>query len=112
LFRGASVKRFLKDEERLEQIKKGSIAYGDKARSDAVEAILKSAGESSAWLSGNGLSMLRTAIERLAGRAGLKVTRRSWTRSGSRIASATSTFGRKAPRSLPGRSPPPSLKQS
>jgi hypothetical protein len=43
----------------------------DKARSDAVEAILESTGESSAWLSGNGLSMPRDAIERLARRAGL-----------------------------------------
>jgi uncharacterized protein (UPF0335 family) len=62
---------FIRDEERLEQIKKAAAAYGDKARSDAVEAILESTGESSAWLSGNGLSMPRDAIERLARRAGL-----------------------------------------
>ena len=62
---------FIRDEERLEQIKKAAAAYGDKARNDAVEAILESTGESSAWLSGKGLSMPRDAIERLARRAGL-----------------------------------------
>jgi hypothetical protein len=57
---------FLKDEERLEQIKRASSEYADRVRSDAVEAILESTGEPSAWLSRDGLSMPRDAAERLA----------------------------------------------
>jgi hypothetical protein len=103
---------FLKDEERLARIKTAASEYGDRARRDAVEAVLESTGESSAWLSANGLSMPRDAIERLANRAGLEGDPTKLNPLGFQDRFGTSICHPKVQRFLPTRSPLPSPKQS
>jgi hypothetical protein len=62
---------YLRDEQRHEQLKKTAAEFNDRAISTAVEAILESTGENEAWLSPDGITSSRPALERLLERSGI-----------------------------------------
>jgi hypothetical protein len=66
-------KALLRDEERMEQIKKTERGGGvDKAVQVAIEAVLTSTGEDSVWLTAHGLEGPVDAVERIMRRAKLQ----------------------------------------
>jgi len=62
---------YLKDEQRHEQLKKTAAEFNDKAIATAVEAILESTGEDDACLMGDGMTISRSALQRLLDRCGI-----------------------------------------